>query len=277
MISTVPIELQSQILSYLPRKDLLIVTRVSRQLHAVAIRILYVKVELRSWAQLESFFLPSSLLPLGSLAATTYSESRRMDWDMIKDLTIDLRSWKGSSDFGPVPPSLQEGDGLHLERLRLVYPYSLRSLVPLLRCLNPVEVGLSKRKWIQARDFGLMTVGRLSGWTRRLTFVRAWFDRFTFLPPPELQFISSSPFKGVTSASLILQQDAYMSTSEPGWESGKDATRFLLRLCPSLEHLRIVAGSEVTRRKLAKFTRRRGKGPGFFFVENGDVSGWGDE
>jgi hypothetical protein len=265
-----PIEIQSHILSFLPREDLATVVRASQHIHAVAIKFLYVEVELRSWEHIESFFLPGSLMPAGSISATEHADARRKHWDLIKDLTIYIPRIYGGPHPAFLPPRSLRGRGaqpLFIERLHLTYDLEPDPLIPLLRCLSPKRVHLSHTEPGSLGPVLSSFARDLLGWTRLSETTLELYRGFVpYYHHERFMIKESSPLRRVRSATIIFQGRWLWGTSEP---SGRDAVEFGLQAFPVAQHLRIVADDAERQAKLEELLKGgyKGKPKHFFSVE----------
>ncbi|KAL7413951.1 hypothetical protein BDY24DRAFT_440879 [Mrakia frigida] len=172
-IHSLPNEILSQILSYLPKSALSTCLTVDQRIHDVAIPFLYSKVIITRWSKLESFFLPGEIIPAGTELAVRHAERRRKEWDSIRELSMRFEKVRTSTTcfwrwrepeweydipeygffgpattvFGPVPLSLKTKP-LVLRNLEVLYPSHPRSArlgtfecdpAPLLPLLSYIE------------------------------------------------------------------------------------------------------------------------------------------
>lgn len=175
MLLFFPVEIQTHIISYLPRRDLASVARTSRHVHAVAIRSLYSHVELCSFDQIEAFFNVTSTLASGSVVAAKHADIKRAQWECIKTLDLNICIDKGRAlSIGTLPRSLRgrASEPLSIDRLRMA-SLNASLILPLLRCFNPVEVCLSK-------SYGEVD-NSIDEWSRLIRWTR--LDRVTLTVP----------------------------------------------------------------------------------------------
>lgn len=57
-------------------------------------------------ARVEAFSFVPGPLRRGPQVTLEYAQSKREQWAVIMDLSIDIRDWKGSSQLGLLPPPL---------------------------------------------------------------------------------------------------------------------------------------------------------------------------
>jgi len=264
MLSSIPTELQSQIFSDLSSKDLLFVARLSRRLYAVAVRLLYLNVELKSWTQLDSFFLP----PLGSAGAVKHAESRRKQWKTIRNLTIDLSRSLPAPDPS-VARSLRDRDfeTLQIERLRV--GGDIVGLLPLLKWLDPERIVIFQP---YERSGGLRSLDGLGGTWKRLREV-TFSQRVSLFNAFAYRFVGDSPVSEVTSVTIVLEHHQW--TQDGGTES--QIISFVLLRFPSLQHLRVVVRDQERKSKLQALFKHGfgGKEATLFSVELADFSRFG--
>ncbi|KAL7414099.1 hypothetical protein BDY24DRAFT_46913 [Mrakia frigida] len=279
MLTSIPNELQTHILSSLPRKDLAAVARVSQHLQAVAVKLLYLKVELRSPKHVDDFFLVGSLIPSGSISAVEHTEARRKHWGFIKELVINLTSYSSYDRSSPAfafPRSLRGRKvdlRIDLERLELGRRHSYADT--LLPYLNPVSLVVTDA-WLS--NGSLYSLNPLGGsWTRLRDI--AFGIRIRREPRSIIVHASQqSPFANVRSATMAL---AFVSSGWPAYQpntnSGRDAVAFAVRFFPSLEKLRIVVEEESRKMRLESVVEGgfAGKGRDFFAIEVGDAESVG--
>lgn len=285
MLLTIPTELQTHVLSFLPRRDLASVVRVSHHLGAVAVRLLYRHVELHSLPRVRAFFQISSFPPLGTAVPTRHASAKRAQSELIKTLDITITSADSKKTLGLLPSSLSRPRmaRLAVARLRLTYDDDADCLVPLLKCFDPTELGLCRT----ALELDHRTDGwaGLLGWENVafVTYARPQFagNVHTLITTGICPFVP--PFSKVTSAAIVLE-------SELWWDGILNYhVRSLVGLCLNLERIEIrVARDEGLRSSLEEMIETQigtpnpdklgGQPNSFFSVEDkpDGSSIWGD-
>jgi hypothetical protein len=146
MLLTVPVEIQSHILAFLPRRDLAVALCVSHHVYELAIKLLYKYVVLNSIKQVQAFFLIIPASGRESAARMSRAEAKILEWEHIKTLDIGLVLAKPKPAFGNLPRCLRgpRSDAIQLDRLRLTSDHleDLTFLSPLLRCFQPSTFAL---------------------------------------------------------------------------------------------------------------------------------------
>lgn len=271
MLVTFPVEIQAHILAHLPRRDLASAVRVSQHLYAVAVRILYEHVELRSLDHIEAFFLPSTILRKGSQAEIKHAESKRAQWEAIKLLALQT-SWGDrwgadrSRSLGILPRSLR-GRGVEridLDELYLDTGDDSRAFMPLLRCLNPRKIQLAAD---YVRDAGL----------ERCLAATGWKDVTHLLLNGGSGQLARSQTSGRASSAVLLTKvriatlvDRYSALFSPIEPVFRFDVALLIRLCPNLDELKIVTTTSSNfRPKIEELVQSglAGKPASFFAVE----------
>lgn len=211
--------------------------RTCHHLYAVGVRVLYEHVELRSFNEVTAFFHLDHPVVLSA-----HADPKRVEWECIKSLEITIAPGDSQRTLGKLPASLS-GPGvgpLQLDRLRLTYKDDADFLIPLLRCLDPVELGVCVRHnhlgWHDACWLSL------AGWNRvrSITTVCSPVNTTAFSIQTDLDRIPfGPPFPHVTSAVIRL----------PILHSGRILALvfqadFLVQLCPALPGIEIHIESE---------------------------------
>ena len=267
MLLTIPTELQFHIVSFLPRGDMAAVARTCQHFYAVTLRDLSRRVELRSLAQADAFFLPSTIFRKGSPAEIKHAESKRAQWEAIKVLVLRSTGKDRLRSRGTLPKSLR-GPGvepINLDELQF-FPYDDdQSLIPLLQCFNPRSIQLAT-SW--GNDTDVERSLAATGW-KDVTQFTLYVGKPRQLPRLQTPIRVSSPvvLSKVRYATLVDRYPSLWERMEPVFRSH---VVLLLRLCPNLDGLKIVTRTTSTYRSTIEELVQggvAGKPASFFSVE----------
>ena len=264
MLATLPAELQTEVFSYLPQRDLRSLVLVSQSVHDAADRQLYVHVELNSLASVEYFFRAFA----DDRSAPTDDQilTERAQWERIKTLEISTGARDPCRTLEGLPSSLT-GPGmapLRLDRLRLHHHGDVRHLLPLLKCLDPRTVGLCHDSVITDRSFWtLSTLGRWWTNVRHLDYAGDYrFDEYRLdesLAVPSDPSTATTPFVNVKTITLLNLNRKFQPQPGPD-EAAEDthpwsAHAFLQRYCYAVESNKILVVNAEARRAVRKSLR----------------------
>ena len=267
MLLTMPTEIQSLIISFLPRRGMVAVACTCQHFHAVAIRVLYRRVELRSLAQADAFFRPSTILHKGTPAETKHAESKRAQWEAIKILVLRTAWDDRSRSLGTLPRSLRGRavEPIDVEELQF-FPHDdhLRSLMPLLRCFNPRKIHMAIG-WV--RDPELERSLAATGWKDVTQLTLYGGSGELAQSQTSLRAAKSVVLSKASTATLVDRYRALFTPMEPVFRFD---VALLVRLCPNLDELKIVTTTSSTfRSRIEEIVHggMAGKPADFFSVE----------
>lgn len=189
-------------------------------------------------------------------------------------------------------PSSLTGPGvapLRLDRLRLHHHGDVRHLLPLLKCLDPLAVGLCHDSKLGDRSFWtLSTLDRSWKNVRHMEYAGDYdFYQYRYdesLPVPSNPSAASTPFENVRTMTLLNLNRQFHA--QPGPEEAEDDFKpwavhaYLQRFCTQVEAIKILVADAESRRAVGKSLRlwTAAKPEGFYkiVVIQGRRDKWGD-
>ena len=258
MLSTTPTEIQSHIVSFLPRRDAATFARTNQHFHAVTVSVLYRHVKLRSVERVMAFFGSSSLLPVGSMVAAKHADSKRAQWEAIRTLEINLGNVWSQQPLSNLSRSLRKRglEPVPLDRLRLAYGDDPTFLLSLVQCFRPREMELCRFSPGDDLNFDWWTSA--IGWKDEVT-------QLTLVEPDTRGRIGSAStatrFLNVKTATIICLYHGH-SSLDPERAVRRDL-EVLLHLCPNAEEVEIHVASYPVKYQVDTLVKNFGKDGSF--------------